>query len=352
MILAQPGAVRRALQINSLTLGPVASRLLAAKRIYLTACGTSFHACQVGEFALRWALPSSIAITALQAFEFRGYPPSLGKDCVVISPTHSGETKATNEALTLATRAGAHTIVITMAPDSSAARLGGDVLLQGKERDRSWVNTLSYTTQLALLLRLALVAGRQAGMAGLDELDFGLNALPEALKQVLRLEPQLQALAGEFAPRDRFLFVGGGPNVPTALEAALKMKEATYTAAEGWEVEQLIHGPIFSFDGRYAAFILLPPGPSRLRGLALLRALRRAGVHAVALGEEGDREAEASADAWLPLPPVAELLSPIPYIVPLQLLTYHSAVARGINPDPLRTEDPSFQEASALLFER
>jgi glucosamine--fructose-6-phosphate aminotransferase (isomerizing) len=239
-----------------------------------------------------------------------------------------------------------------MAPGSTAAKLGKEVLLQGKERDRSWVNTLSYTTQLAILMRLALVAGRQAGMAGLDEFDFALNAMPETLKQILRLEPKVETLARQIAERDRFLFVGGGPNLPTALEAALKMKEATYTAAEAWEVEQIIHGPIFSFDGRYAAFILLPPGPSRLRGLAVLRALRKAGVHVVALGEEGDREAEDSADGWVPLPPVGELLSPIPYIVPLQLLTYQSAVARGINPDPLRTEDPGYGEASALLFER
>jgi glucosamine--fructose-6-phosphate aminotransferase (isomerizing) len=148
MIHAQPAAVRRALQMNSLTMAPVASRILAAKRVYLAACGTSFHASLVGEFALRWALPSSIAVAALQAFEFKAYPPVLDAGSVAIFLTHSGETKATNEALALAARSAAHTIVITMAPDSNAAKLGRDVLLQGKEKDRSWVNTLSYTTQL------------------------------------------------------------------------------------------------------------------------------------------------------------------------------------------------------------
>ncbi len=351
MIHAQPGAVRRALQVNTATLGPVASHLLAARRVYLTACGTSYYASQVGEFALRWALPPSIPVAAHQAFEFLSYPPPLDDRTVVISPTHSGETKTTNLALEVARRSGARRLVLTMAPDSTAARLATTVLPQGKDRDRSWVNTLSYTTQVAVLLRLALVTARAAGMQGLDELDFALNAMPETLKEVLRREPKLESLAQQFRQRDRFLFVGGGPNATTAAEAALKMKEGTFTAAEGWEVEQLLHGPIYSFDERTVAFFLLPPGPSRGRGVALMKALEATGATTVAVAQEGDDEAGAPAEATIPMPPMPELLSPLAYVVPLQLLTYHSALARGIDPDPIRTYDPRYSGATALLFE-
>lgn len=351
MIHAQPGAIRRALQINIATLGPVTSRLLSARRVYLTACGTSFYACRVGEFAMRWALPGHIPVAAHQAFEFKSYPPTLDGETVVIAPTHSGETKTTNEALELASRSGAQTVVLTMDPQSTAARLGKVVLLQGKEKDRSWVNTLSYTTQLAVLLRLALATARAAGMAGVDEYDFALNGMTDVVKEVLRREAEVEALARKFGDRDRFLFIGGGPNVPTAYEAALKMKEGTYTAAEGWEVEQLLHGPIFSFDERCVAFCILPPGPSRARGLAIMQALGRAGVATVAIAAEGDQEAEAAATAAIPVPRTPELLSPLAYVVPLQLFTYHSAVARGINPDPIRTDDPRYQGATDLLFE-
>jgi glucosamine--fructose-6-phosphate aminotransferase (isomerizing) len=349
MVRAQPGAVRRALQVNTGAFDPIADRLLRARRVYLTACGTSFHACLVGEFALRWALPSAVPVVALQAFEFRAHPPPMDADTVVIAPSHSGETKTTNEALAAASRSGARRVVATMSPDSTAARMADDVLLQGKERDRSWVNTLSYTTQLAVLMRLALVAARKAGLPGLDDLDFALNAMPEALKQVLRLEPAIEALAKEHTGRDRFLFVGGGPNVATAYEAALKVKEGTYTSAEGWEVEQLLHGPIFAFDERYLAFFHLPPGPSQERGTRVMGALEAAGVATVAMAEEGSRPPGAS--VVLPMPRVPELLSPIPYTVPSQLFTYHSAVARGINPDPIRTDDPRYSRAAALLFE-
>jgi glucosamine--fructose-6-phosphate aminotransferase (isomerizing) len=151
------------------------------------------------------------------------------------------------------------------------------------------------------------------------------------------------------AARRRFWFVGGGPNAATAREGALKLSETAWLPAVAFEPESFLHGPSAALEAEDALVLIAPPGPARARALDVARAARAIGAEVLVLAREDDREAAAVAGETIALPEVDEALSPILAVVPLQLLAYHVAVARGRNPDLLRADDPAHARARAAL---
>jgi len=142
------------------------------------------------------------------------------------------------------------------------------------------------------------------------------------------------------------MFTGAGPNGFTACEAALKVKETSYVAAEGFESEQFLHGPLSEVDGRVSLVAVLTGGPTEVRNLAILRAAGEVGALRVAVANR-TQSPELPAEQVLEMPAVPEWLSPFVTIVPLQLLTYFLALERGTNPDTAREHEPAHERAKA-----
>jgi glutamine---fructose-6-phosphate transaminase (isomerizing) len=325
----------------------LAARLAAARRVYLTGCGTAYHAALVGEAFLRDLTDGRIEARAAQAFELAHYTrPAPGPDDALIVLSHSGKPTATNAVLAVARVGGAFCLTITGDPASPAALAAEAVLDTGYAEVKSLAYSISYSLMLAALADLAKRTASALSVDADSTADIAAHVpdLPRMHRNALALDGTIQALAERFATHDRWFFAGAGGNYATALEAALKMQETNYTAAAGMEMEEVLHGPVARL-GDMALVVIAPPGAGRTRALDLLRAARVLGGATLALGETGDAELDAAADAYLPLPVCPEPLTPAPYHVPLHLLSYWMAVAKGANPDLMRREDARYLDA-------
>jgi glucosamine--fructose-6-phosphate aminotransferase (isomerizing) len=192
-----------------------------------------------------------------------------------------------------------------------------------------------------------MLAALAASVGGDDATARQLDAMPDLLAMLLGQE-SWEELAGRFGGRRRYWLVGGGPNVATAHEGALKLGEAAGATAIALGCEQFLHGPWAALEPDDTVVLIAPPGPSRGRCLDVARVAAEIGTPLIALVAEGDREIAALAAEMIALPDVPEILSPIVAVVPLQLLTYHLAVKAGANPDTMRTELPAYGRARAI----
>jgi glucosamine 6-phosphate synthetase-like amidotransferase/phosphosugar isomerase protein len=345
-ITATPGALEALLapaEPEQAHRAEVASRLAGARRVYLTGCGTAYHAALVGAAMLRAAAEGRLDADAIQAFELAHYRPAeLRHDDALVVLSHSGKPSATNAALARASGAGTYTLTITGYLDSPAAQAAQAVLNTGYADVKSFAYTISYSLMLAALADLA----GWAGISVTGHQPFGGQAhdIPALHRAALAQSDAIRAAAERWRDRDRWIFAGAGANWATALEAGLKMQETNYTASQGMEMEEVLHGPIAAL-GEAVLVVIAPPGAGRERAFDLLRAAHLLGGETLALGEAGDEELVQAATAFVPLPSCVEALTPAPYHVPLHLLSYWLAVARGANPDLMRRDDPRYLEA-------
>lgn len=321
----------------------IAGRLAGARQVYVTGCGTAFHAALVGAAFLAHMTHGHTRARAIEAFELTHYEePAPGAEDAVIALSHSGMPTETNAALARARAGGAYCLTVTGNPQSPAAQAADAVLVEGYAEVRSFAYTISYSLMLGLLadlaVRVGVAAGSEAALAG------EVRQLPAHHRVALGLESSIRELADRLRGHDRWIFAGAGGNYATALEASLKMQETNYTAAMGMQMEEVLHGPVAALSEAVLVAIA-PPGAGRTRALDVLRAARTLGGATVALGQVDDAELAAVADTFLPLPVCSEALSPAPYHVPLHLLSYWLAMARGTNPDLMRREDPRFLQA-------
>lgn len=340
-IYAQPGALRLLGRANAAALAGAAERLRGMERLLLAGIGTSWHATLVGELLFARVAKFGHRARSLHSFEFKGYWPDPDARTGVIVVSHRGTKRYSLEALQKAKGTGGVGVVITGRGSGDGLAVA-DVLLRTVDQESSAAHTISYTCAMALLASLAAQAG------GDDGILRALDGIPDQLALLLGQESWEQ-LAARFADRRRYWFLGGGPNTATALEAALKMSEANYALAIGYNCEQFLHGPWAALAPEDAVFLVAPPGPSYERCLAAARVARDVGAPLIALVREDDREIAGLAAETIAMPPVDELLSPILAIVPLQLFTYHLALSRGVNPDTMRADQPAHGRARAAL---
>ena len=335
-IYAQPGALRLAGRGNETAIADTAARLRGLERVLLSGIGTSWHAALVGELLLARAGRLGYRARAFQSFELVAYWPPADARTGVIVVSHRGSPRYSREALEQAKRSGGVGIAVT---GKGSEGLGlADFTLRTVGQEPSHAHTVSYTAALALLARLAAEVGGDAAFR------HALDGLPDHQALLLGQE-SWEDLARRFAGRRRYYFVGGGPNTATALEGALKMSEANYAAAFGFNCEQFLHGAWAAMTAEDLLVLVAPGGPSRARCLDAARAAREVGTPVLAVVEEGDSELAALAVETIEIPAVPELLSPILAVVPLQLLTYHLAVQAGTNPDTMRADEPAYARA-------
>jgi glutamine---fructose-6-phosphate transaminase (isomerizing) len=342
-IKLQPEAIARSLQIASDQVAPASRAIAAARRVLLTGCGTSFHAAQLGAWMLRGFSRGGIEAWPVQAFELATYGYGLRPDDVVVAVTHSGSTTMTMRALDQARRSGTETVVVTGFPQGPAAGKASHLLATGYDQERSWAHTVSYLVAVTTLAALA-------NDLAVPEERLDLSSLPAVVAQALELEEMAHRMAASTVLVERYreppaiVVAGGGSNSVTALEAVLKLLETSYVHAQSFELEEMLHGPLAAVTAETAVILIAPPGASVERAAQLARATRRIGAIPIVL--TGKDNADLFEDMHrLILPDVPEVLSPIPYVVPLQLFSYFLSVGKGYNPDLLRRDDERYREA-------
>ncbi|MBM3925289.1 MAG: SIS domain-containing protein [SAR202 cluster bacterium] len=343
-IVRQPAKVGVLLSDPNGQVKEAAEQTLSRERIHLVGIGTSWHAALIGEFWMRNAGGWHNRVQAWNSFEFAHYTPPLGPSDAVIIITHSGAKGSSLQALDIAKKRGAFTVCMSSTQAEPTVE-AADLVLRTCEREKSSAFTISYTSALAVLALLSVELGRASDKKEASSLKAELDAIPEAMQAALGLEPEIKRLAHRYAGSSRFYFAGWGGNAATAYEVALKMKEASYTITEGFQLEQLLHGPFLSSDPKTLLTLIAPPGPGRQRAAEIAQAFSTIGAPVLALSAEGDETLSKLASDRLSMPPTPDLWSPLTYIVPLQMFTYYVALAKGKNPDVFRRDDPLYAEA-------
>jgi glucosamine--fructose-6-phosphate aminotransferase (isomerizing) len=341
-IYEQPAGLRNALRGrldgNRLNLVELARLDLShIRRVYVVACGTSAYAGLVGKLAIEaWArLPVEVAI----ASEFRYSHPVLDPQTLVVLISQSGETADTLAGFRLAKEAGCPTVALTNVVGSSLTRAADAVLYLQVGPEIGVVATKSFTAQLVLLYLLALHMAEGRGLVSDSvraEIVDGLQALPDQVEKVLAQDDAIADVARAFSDRRSFFYFGRGFGYPVALEGALKLKEISYIHAEGYPAGELKHGPIAMLDPDIPVMAIATRSPTYEKVISNIQEVLARRARVLAVATEGDTEIGRYAEHVFYVSPTLEALTPILAVVPLQLFSYHVAVARGCDVDQPR----------------
>jgi len=306
-------------------------------RIWIVACGTSWHAGKVGRYLLEEMVRAPVQVDI--ASEFRYRDPLVEKGDLFITISQSGETADTLAAAREAKRKGAHVLSIVNVVGSTLARESDGLLYTHCGPEIGVASTKAFTAQLTALYLLALHLARVRnamsvadGKAWLDR----LVRLPVLVEHVLKREAEVVAIAKRYHKKRNFLYLGRGINYPVALEGALKLKEISYIHAEGYAAGEMKHGPIALIDKDMPVVVLAPKDRLYEKTVSNLMEVKARRAPVIALVAEGERELGRTADAVFTIPDTHPLISPILFTIPLQLLAYHIAVLRGADVDQPR----------------
>jgi glucosamine--fructose-6-phosphate aminotransferase (isomerizing) len=310
--------------------------LKSFNRVVITACGTSWHSGLIGEYMIEEM--GRLPVEVEYASEFRYRNPVLDERTLVIAISQSGETADTLAAVREAKRRGARAVGLVNVVGSTIARevSGGLYLHAGPEVGVA--STKAFSSQVAALALVALRIARLRNLSIIQGREFvqALQQLPAKIQQVLDRASEIETLAHMFEGVHNALFLGRGVNFPVALEGALKLKEISYIHAEGYPAAEMKHGPIALIDENMPVVVVAPKDAVHAKIVSNVEEVKARGGRVIALINEGDTEIERLADATFTVPVTHDLLSPILTSVPLQLLAYHVAVARGCNVDQPR----------------
>lgn len=313
------------------------NKILNAQRIIMVACGTSWHACLVGEYLIEEL--ARIPVEVEYASEFRYRNPIVNENDVVIAVSQSGETADTLAAIKLAKSKGATIIGICNVVGSSIAREthAGSYTHAGPEIGVA--STKAFTAQVTVLTLMALRLGQKKGTIGrsqLNRLIIELNAIPEKVKEVLETNSQVKYIADIYKEASNALYLGRGYSFPVALEGALKLKEISYIHAEGYPAAEMKHGPIALIDEEMPVFVIATKGSSYEKVVSNIQEVKARKGRIIAIVTKGDTEVKKLAEHVIEIPDTEECLVPLLASIPLQLLSYHMAVMRGCNVDQPR----------------
>lgn len=311
--------------------------LARVNRAVLLACGSSYHAALVGKRVIeQWA---RVPTEALIASEFRYASPVIDGKTLAILITQSGETADTLASMRLAESAGAQTLALTNTIGSSITRGATTTVNLQVGPEIGVVASKTFSAQVLLLELIALDWARRRGTfdaARIEELAQQFARLPDLVEGALGTNHQMQQLATKISSRKSCFFFGRGFGYPTALEGALKLKEISYLHAEGYPAGELKHGPIAMLDPEIPVIAIATHSAMLEKVVSNIQEVRARKAPVIALATEGDGAIAMHADDVVYLPHTLEELSPVVATVPLQLLAYHVAMARGCDVDQPR----------------
>jgi glucosamine--fructose-6-phosphate aminotransferase (isomerizing) len=317
-------------------LEPVIDDLLDANRLILTACGTSWHAALVGEYMLEQY--AEIPVEVEYASEFRYRNPVITKNDVVIAISQSGETADTLAAIREAKKRNALVLGICNVVGSSIARetQAGVYIHAGPELGVA--STKAFTSQLAVLALISVLLGRRKNLPFSygEKICQELLSLPEKIQQILNQHEYIKEISEKFVDAKNFLYLGRGYNFPVALEGALKLKEISYIHAEGYPAAEMKHGPIALVDENMPVVFIAIKDSTYDKIISNIEEIKARKGKVIAIVSEDDNHIKSLVDYAIPVPNTVEMLTPILTIIPLQLMAYYIAVAKGLNVDQPR----------------
>ena len=318
-------------------IGIAPERFKAFKKIFIVACGTSWHAGLVGKYMIEEmaAIPTEVDI----ASEFRYRKPLVDGDTLMIAITQSGETADTLAAMREAKLRGATVVTICNVVGSTASREANGVVYTHAGPEIGVASTKAFTAQLTALYLFGLLFGSTRGTLSPDEVKKRLADLvhvPTLVEQCLEQNDAIELIAKRYFKANDFLYLGRGPNYPVALEGALKLKEISYIHAEGYPAGEMKHGPIALIDENMPVVVLAGRNNVYEKILANIQEVKARSGIVIALASDGDPELVKLADQVISVPATNPLLLPIIMSIPLQLLAYHIAVLRGADVDQPR----------------
>ena len=327
-------------EANNVTLSAVIDyrrQLLAAKRVIIVACGTSWHAGLIGKQLIESLC--RIPVEVEYASEFRYRNPVIDSSDVVIAISQSGETADTLAAVNLAKDNGAFVYGVCNAIGSSIPRDTdtGSYIHVGPEIGVA--STKAFTGQVTVLLMLALALGKEKGTITNEQYSKIVSELctvPEKMKSLLKQNDRISELSKTFTYASNFLYLGRGYNYPVALEGALKLKEISYIHAEGYPAAEMKHGPIALIDSDMPVVVIAPHDEMYQKVLSNIQEIKARKGKVIALVSKGDDTISKIADEVIEIPQTLECLEPLVASIPLQLLAYHIAVCKGKNVDQPR----------------
>ncbi|MQF69178.1 SIS domain-containing protein [SAR202 cluster bacterium AD-804-J14_MRT_500m] len=342
-IWSQPVAIARVISEEKLAVGEAASLIDKGRYIHIVGIGTSWHAALVGEHILR-TLSCSINSRAWNSFEFVTAPPPLDSSDVVIVLSHRGTKSYSIEALKLARLHGCSVILVTGIGSKARTDLA-DIVIRTCPEEISSAFTVSHSAALTVLMMISVRVANGKTKDDIGRMVGTVEDLPRLVTAALHLDSQTAEWARSVRGSTRYYFAGWGSNESTAYEAALKIKETSYVTTEGFQVEQYLHGPFVATENGTTVTFICPPGPGRDRTKDLIQTVKAVGGYTVGLISHEDQELRDLLDRAIILPDCPDLLSPVAYLIPLQLFTYWLAQEQECNPDVFRLNDSNHRAA-------
>lgn len=312
-------------------------RFLNAKRIIITACGTSWHAGLIAMYAIEEF--AQIPVEVEYSSEFRYRKPVINRDDVVIAISQSGETADTLAAIQLAKEKGAFIFSICNVIGASIPRLSNSGCYTHVGPEIGVASTKAFTAQVVALTMLALCIGKEKGTMSEEQYLHVVRALgqiPDKIECVLSQNKRIADFAKTFTYAQNFIYLGRGYNYPVALEGALKLKEISYIHAEGYPAAEMKHGPIALISQEMPVVVVAPRCGTYEKVVSNIQEIKARNGRVIAIVTEGDKMVSKIADYVIEVPETEECLTPLLTVIPLQLLAYHIAVVKGCDVDQPR----------------
>jgi len=307
------------------------------KKIFIVACGTSWHAALVAKFMIEEIARLPVEVDVGSEFRYRN--PLIDGKSLLIAITQSGETADTLAAMREAKGKGGKVFSVCNVVGSTAARESDGIIYTHAGPEIGVAATKTFTAQLVALYILAIYLGRARGLLsqaeGKNKLET-LSQLPNLVEKILEDSDRIEEMARHYFQYTDFLYLGRGPNYPIALEGALKLKEISYIHAEGYPAGEMKHGPIALIDDKMPTVALITRNNVYDKVISNIMEVKARGGKVIAIATDGDEDISAKADDVVYLPQFDHLLTPVLLAIPLQLFAYHIAVLRGCDVDQPR----------------
>ncbi|MEM3536763.1 MAG: glutamine--fructose-6-phosphate transaminase (isomerizing) [Candidatus Bathyarchaeia archaeon] len=333
----QPTCLRNTLRLQEHYLDLMSTFLDRAHEVFLVACGTSYHACLAASYMFsKLAFLATYPVIASEFIEQHG--KSVNVDSTILAVSQSGETADTLAAVNLARQRAATVLGLTNVIGSTLTRVSRVYIGQQSGPEIGVAATKTFTSQLSVLAQLALRLAKKRGKVSQDEMDFlaeRLEKIPETVETIIRTqEEKVKQIARKYKDARTFFFLGRGISTATAYEGRLKLMEIAYVPAIAFPAGESKHGPISLVEQGFPVVFICPMDETHKTVIGNIMEMKARGASIIAVIEEGDEEIKKLADDYVEVPKgIPEVLSPIPFIIPLQLLAYYMAIERGHNPD-------------------
>jgi glucosamine--fructose-6-phosphate aminotransferase (isomerizing) len=333
----QPDCLRNTLRVQEHYADLMSTFLDRARDVYMIACGTSYHACLAASYMFsKLAFLPTYPIIASEFVEQCG--KSVNIDSTILAVSQSGETADTLASVSTARERAATILGLTNAIGSTLTRVSRVYIGQQSGPEIGVAATKTFTSQLSVMAQLALRLAKKRGKVSQDEMDYlaeKIKKLPDIVQEIiLKQEEKTRQMARKYKDAKAFFFLGRGINTATAYEGRLKLMEIAYIPAIAFPAGESKHGPISLVEPGFPVVFVCAKDGTHKTLIGNIMEMKARGASIIAIVEEGDEEIKKLADDYIEVPKdIPEVLSPVPFVVPLQMLAYYMAVERGLNPD-------------------